>query len=145
MNPLRYAQLIILGGLLAFIGFFYLEANHYRNQLNAVRAGQAAYEAVHLVQLTAARRSREQEKADNAKYRREHPIGTVFLCHRSVQVSQPPPSTASPTAGSLPPVHEGDQGLRGEEAGPDIGPLLDAFAASCDAVSADLREQQEVR
>lgn len=146
MSPLRYAQLITLGGLLALIGFFYLESQHYQHELDSLKAGQAAYLKIHLGQLAAAKVKRDKETKDNDQYRAKHPMGAIFLCKSSPgQASRPTSTGTSPSGGMGQPVPPGDTLLRIERAGPDVGPLQDALGALCDKVTADLREQQAVQ
>lgn len=83
-----------------------------------------------------------QERKELADYQRNHPV-SIRVCvapgaagHLPTTAGSPQTATGSPAAG-LQPVPAGDSG-----AGADLGPMLDALAASADAVSGDLREYQ---
>lgn len=132
--------------VLALMAFLWLELAHKTDELAAIQQGQKAYVHYHTQLLKDAREERDKEQKDAIEYRRTHPVGAVFLCKRSTDLpSRAPPPATSPSSGSVRPVHEGNTGVREERAGPDIGPLQNAFAASCESVSGDLREQQAVK
>lgn len=133
--------------LLAALAFEHLEASHAQGELDSYKSGQAVYHQHRIDQLKEARDERDRARKDLRDYRAGEPLGVIKLCRTSsaVQARGPAGATAStPTAG-IQPVHAGDSRSGAGEAGPDLGGLLDSFAASCDSVSADLREQQAVR
>lgn len=146
MNPLRYVTLGIWLALLAALAFEHFEASHAHDALLAYQAGQEGYHKVRLQQLKDAHHEKTQENAGVAADRTAHPIGVVRLCRASgpVQAGGSAGPAAGSSAGPIQPVPAGDSGVRSEGAGPDIGPMQDALAASADSVSADLREQQAV-
>lgn len=147
MNLLQYLVLIVILCLGGSTWYERHEATSARAELEAYKHGAEVAHGVSLALLEIAHHAHDAELADLRHYRDANPIGPVRLCSRPAAIPiLPAPTTGSgPGTGPVQPVHAGDSGGGPGPAGPDIGGMLDAFAASCDAVSADLREQQAAR
>ena len=141
VSPLRYVTLGIWAALLGLLWLQSTRLDHARDNLAAYKAGQEAFHQVRMVKLADARKEKDDEITTLRAYRDAHPVGVVRLCRAAspVPAGAAPGAVASAATDGLQPMHEGATPAT------DIGPMLDAFAASCDAVSADLREQQRVR
>ena len=119
------------------------EIDRLKSEIVVMQQAEKDYAAKREQEIKDATHVHDQELTDLRAYRESHPVVPVRLCKRPAPV--PSPATAgtasSPATGTVQPLPAGDNGT----SGPDIGPLLDALAASADSVSADLRAQQAVR
>jgi len=109
----------------------------------------AAQTAALQAQATAAEHSYDQELSDLRAYVAAHPVSL-----RPIDAGRPVVSaTSAPSPGAKSPgpstagvqqVSQGDSGVQPGQPARSLGSLLDALAASADAVSDTLREAQKV-
>ncbi len=141
----------IIVALLAAFGTYTIHERHIgaAHETAALKASSDK-----LIAQTAKQTAELQAKATMAEqaYEKEHllavnqPVPVVRVCHNANSGSvvsnagpaKPGNEGASPAAGSVQPMPAGDSSV----AGPDIGGMLSALAASADQISATLREYQ---
>ena len=128
--------------MLILLGIQTLRLDWAENSLKSYRSSQEAYERVRLIHLKEAKDANIKERDDDLQYRRDHPINDVRLCTFTLQTRTAALPTAGSASPSLPQVHEGDHSSGEGVPGPDISRLLEAYGASCESVSGDLRRQQ---
>lgn len=119
-----------------------------KQEIAAVQAESAKQTAALNAKINVAEHAHDEELANLRAYRDANPITPVSLCLsatpaavRPANTDQGHPSAAPAIVQSVP---AGDRSGGAAQAGPDIGPLLDALAARADAVSAELRSRQAV-
>lgn len=113
--------------------------------IQSMRTAEQAALKVNQVEITQARDTHETELAALRSYRNSHPDSVpVQLCKPVVHTVTKTVTVPGPATAGVQSVHDADNPVRAAEPAPDLFGMLSAFASRCDAVSADLREQQAV-
>ena len=147
-------DLVYCAILLAVIAGFGAYTVHERHLGAAHETAALKVSSDKLIAQTAKQTADLQARANMAEqaYEKEHlltvnqPVPVVRVCHNANSGSvvsnagpaKPGNEGAGPAAGSVQPMPSGDSSV----AGPDIGGMLSALAASADQISATLREFQ---
>jgi len=138
---------IVLGGL----WYVYEHVKHvgYEEAMKEVNDQRESDARVHKSELATALAQRDAAQASYDQYRADHPVGDVRLClpskPRSVPAAGTTPAGTGAPGGVAPEVHGGDSGVRERREGPDLGVLLEAYAAVFAGKNRDLRQQQQVK
>jgi hypothetical protein len=151
VNPISRIAGIIGGSvLLALLGVIlwqHVELSSARGELARIKAQAAQAVTTNTGQRAAAHEVKSDELHEIEIFRLRTVGPAVRLRAPADQLHPTPAACAgagAPAAGLLD-VHARDTGLRPAEESPDLRHLLELHAAKCDAVSAQLREQQSVR
>ena len=145
-----YGALILCIVLFGVYEVHHLKAEGAAHEMAALKASSDKLQLPQTAKQTADLQARAN-MAEQA-YEKEHllavnqPVPVVRVCHNANSGSvvsnagpaKPGNEGAGPAAGSVQPMPSGDSSV----AGPDIGGMLSALAASADQISATLREFQ---
>jgi hypothetical protein len=143
LNLLQQIGILVVAVFLAFIGGE-LHGRRAVHQADAVAVMKDTVQNVK--EITKAEDVKGETVRTIIKYVHDKPLGTVSLCVSPSSGDPLAPATGSSTPGGLAAeVHDGDSGVRPEEAGPDISGMLSAYAAVFAAENANLTEQQAVK